>query len=279
MKSTAHFDLDSAWSRNVLGIPTHDLGAWGPKLRYCSTCKLMNEFYLQTRSIQADFILFGSGDFHHLTSLFIRRIETPFIVVSFDNHPDWDIRHPKRACGSWINCALALPHVSSISVWGCGNFECWPPHERYGNQRAVQNGQLSVHPWAHNRSIADRCRNGAIQPHTWREEFKRFCESIQNSNVYVTIDLDCLTSGMMWTNWENGFFTPTDIIWALNKLRECTNIIAGDVCGAYSTPLYANRRQRLLSESDHPTLELPASQLISEINYKALASIWPILAQ
>lgn len=279
MKSTVHLDLDSAWSRNVLGIPTHDLSEWGPNLRYCSTRIMLDEFYLHIRPIQTDFILFGSGDFHHLTSLFIRRIDTPFILVSFDNHPDWDTRHPKRACGSWINRALELPHVSSISIWGCGNFECWPPHERYGNQLAVQNGQLTVHPWAHMRSIVDRCRKGAIQPNTWRKDFTRFCESLQNSNVYVTIDLDCLASGMMWTNWENGFFTPLDIAWALGKLREYANIIAGDVCGAYSAPVYANRRQALLAEGDHPTLELPDPQIMRDINFKALSCIWPILVK
>ena len=31
---------------------------------------------------------YGSGDFHHLTSVLLSRVEEPVTVVQFDNHPD-----------------------------------------------------------------------------------------------------------------------------------------------------------------------------------------------
>ena len=97
----------------------------------------------------------------------------PFTLVSFDNHPDWDIRPPKWCCGSWMNRALDLPSVERIAVWGCGNFECWGWPRVWGNHRDVRSGRLAVHPWADERPAADRARPGSITRETWREMFTR----------------------------------------------------------------------------------------------------------
>ena len=78
------------------------------------------------------FLAYGSGDFHHLSALLVRRIPTPLTLVSFDNHPDWDIRPPRWCCGSWINRALDWCAREEAAVWGCGNFECWGWHSHLG---------------------------------------------------------------------------------------------------------------------------------------------------
>ena len=98
----------------------------------------------------------------------------PFVLVSFDNHPDWDVRPPRWGCGGWVNRALELPHVKKVSVWGCGNFECWWPGRLFGNRRAEREGRLEVHPWADGRPRADQNRRGAILRANWREHFARF---------------------------------------------------------------------------------------------------------
>jgi hypothetical protein len=46
------------------------------------------------------------------------------------------------------------------------------------------------------------------------------------------------------TNWESGRFSVADLQWALGKLRESCRIVGGDICGAYSPPKYARRKQR-----------------------------------
>ena len=126
-------------------MPAVDLRAWGPRLRFCALDREVEEFRAEVapRIAEADFLLYGSGDFHHLSALWLRRHAEagPITLVSFDNHPDWDIRPPKWCCGSWINRALDLPGVERAAVWGCGNFECWGWHRLTGNRGDVRSGR------------------------------------------------------------------------------------------------------------------------------------------
>ena len=69
-----HLDLDGAWPNDVLPEANYlDLQHWGAKLRYCSNSRLVEEFFEEMRGSLADFTLYGSGDFHYLTALLLRR--------------------------------------------------------------------------------------------------------------------------------------------------------------------------------------------------------------
>ena len=127
--------------------------------------------------------------------------------------------------------------------------------------------------------MKDRQRRGAILQSNWRERFEIFVANLRGRNVYVTIDLDCLQTEDALTNWENGRFTGSDLEWALGKLREHSQVVAGDICGAYSEPKYARWKQRFASEWDHPKLDLPAADQIRKTNFAALERLWPALAQ
>jgi hypothetical protein len=272
-------------------------------LRFSAPPSLVEKFYNEFAQQVAPFILYGSGDFHYLSALWLRRLNEPVVLVSFDNHPDWDIRPPKWGCGGWINRALELSHVQHIAIWGCGNFECWWPHNIFANRSAERVGRLEVHPWADDRPIKDRQwsrrepsdmdgkaregwraggranqRRGAILQENWRDHFEMFVANLRSQNVYVTIDLDCLRAQDAVTNWENGRFMVADLEWALGKLREQSRIIAGDICGAFSQPKYARWKQRFASEWDHPKLDLPAPDGIRKTNFAALGRLWPALA-
>jgi len=277
--SGLHLNLDDAWRNEPFALPVVDARNWGPQLRFSAPPRLIAEFYREHEARLPSFLLFGSGDFHHLTALWIQRVTQPVILVSFDNHPDWDVRPPKWGCGGWVNRALELPHVRRVSVWGCGNFECWWPHQLFGNRRAERAGLLEVHPWADGHPPKDQQRRGAILRDNWREHFEEFVKNLGGMSVYVTIDLDCLCSEEAVTNWESGQFSLADVEWALTKLRESSRIIGGDICGAYSSPHYARFKQRFAAEFDHPKLQLPALDLIRTINSAALARLWPLLAQ
>ena len=97
--------------------------------------------------------------------------------------------------------------------------------------------------------------------------------------MYVTIDLDCLRAEEAMTNWESGRFTIVDLVWALGKLRKATNIMAGDMCGAFSEPAYDRWKQRFASEMDHPKLSRPAPEIVRKINVTAFQTLWPALTQ
>jgi arginase family enzyme len=273
-----HLNLDNAWAAPALPMETLDATSWGPRLRFCAPARLIEEFYREHEARVASFILYGSGDFHHLSALWARRLGDPFVLISFDNHPDWDVRPPRWACGGWVNRALELPRVRKVSVWGCGNFECWWPRQFFGNRRAEREGRLDVHPWADDRSASDQTRRGAILRSNWRDHFDRFAGELEGSNVYVTIDLDCLRAEEAVTNWESGRFTAADISWALAQLRAANvRIVAGDICGAYSSPIYARAKQRFASGMDHPKLPPTDLRAAQEINLRAFQTIWPAL--
>ena len=278
MAHAIHLNLDNAWPAGALPIETLDATSWGPRLRFSAPARLIEEFYREYSPRVAPFLVYGSGDFHHLTALWIRRLTEPFVLVSFDNHPDWDVRPPRWGCGGWVNRALEVSCVQKISVWGCGNFECWWPRSLFGNRRAERSGELDVHPWADERSPAQQNRRGAILRSNWRAKFTQFVQALGGSRVYVTIDLDCLRSEEAVTNWESGRFSVDDVAWALEQLRASkAGIVAGDICGAFSPPAYARAKQRFAAGMDHPKLPPTDLRAAQEINLRAFESLWPLL--
>jgi arginase family enzyme len=271
-----HLNLDNAWPAQAFSFETREATTWGPQLRFSAPSRVIEEFYREAPT--EPFVLYGSGDFHHLAALRARQLTEPFVLISFDNHADWDVRPPRWGCGGWVNRALELPHVKKVSVWGCGNFECWWPWQIFGNRRAEREGRLEVHPWADNRPLSDQARRGAILRGNWREHFAQFVHSWDGSNVYVTIDLDCLRAEDAVTNWENGRFALEDVAWALTQLRASrARIVGGDVCGAFSPPVYARAKQRFAAEMDHPKLPAVDLEAARKINLRAFETLWPIL--
>jgi arginase family enzyme len=273
-----HLNLDNAWSTTALPMETIDATAWGPQLRFSAPGRLMEEFYRECGPRITPFVLYGSGDFHHLSALWTRGVHDSFVLVSFDNHPDWDLRPPRWGCGGWVNRALDLPKLRKVSIWGCGNFECWWPGQFFGNRRAERQGRLDVHPWADDRPASDQTRRGAILRSNWREQFSRFVAQLRDANVYVTIDLDCLAGRYAVTNWESGRFAAEDVAWALEVLRAArAQIVGGDICGAYSPPVYARAKQRFAGGMDHPKLPPVDLEDARKVNSRALQTLWPLL--
>ncbi len=272
-----HLNLDDAWPDLPRDLPVLDAREWGPPLRFSAPSRLIEEFFRQHEARVAPFLVYGSGDFHHLTALWLRRLAEPFVLVSFDNHPDWDIRPPRWGCGGWINRALELPRLQKASVWGCGNFECWWPRQLFGNRRAERTGELEVHPWADDRPPAEEDRRGAIRRTNWRAKFTQFAQGLPGTNVYVTVDLDCLRAEDAITNWESGRFTVDDVAWALTELRSKAKIVAGDICGAFSPPKYARAKQRFAAGMDHPKLPRFDNPTARKINLRAFEALWPAL--
>lgn len=255
-----------------------DLREWGPVLRFSAPPRIVDRFYRQLEGKLPPFLIYGSGDFHYLTALWARKLASQFVLVSFDNHPDWDVRPPHWACGGWVNRALELSSVKKVCVWGCGNFECWWPWQIFGNRRAERDGRLEVHPWADDRPSSSENRRGAVLRSNWREHFSTFAQTLKGVDLYVTIDLDCLRNEEAVTNWENGRFTVDDMAFALGELRaQGAQILAGDICGAFSPPHYARRKQRFAANIDHPKLPATNLELSRKVNVTTFERLWPLL--
>lgn len=272
-----HLNLDHAWADDFLALPSLDATDWGPRLRFSAPARLIEKFYREYEGRLAPFLVYGSGDFHHLTALWLRQQSEPFVLIAFDNHPDWDLRPPHWCCGGWINRALELPQLRKAIVWGCGNFETWWPAQIFGNRRAENDGTLELHAWADDRPARERARRGAILRENWREMYTEFVRGLSGARLYVTVDLDCLRAEDAATNWENGRFTLDDVVWAIELLGQKNRIVAGDICGAWSPALYARWKQRFASEMDHPKLPLRDPAEIRRINEGALLPLLSVL--
>ena len=273
---TVHIDLDGAWPRDAAGSYI-DCQTWGPRLRYSATPGGISEFYEFIKARTARFTLFGSGDYHHLTALWLRKFEEPVTLVSFDNHPDWDIRPPRWCCGTWINRALELPMVRKAVIWGCGNFELNWPGNLFVSGKALRAHRLEVWPWTERLKTSGRKRWPGMTRENWREKFSAFARQMTGEKIYVTIDLDCLDREEAATNWENGLFKIEDIRWALDELRSQAHIVGGDLCGAYSEPRFERWKQRIESTLDHPRLEPVSAATAATRNARALQLLWDSL--
>lgn len=247
-------------------------------MRYIARQKDIDAFLADTLPDLGQFILYGSGDFHHLAGALIRRIsDTPFTLVSFDNHPDWDIKPPYWACGGWAARTLKTGQANKVSVWGCGNFELQWPARLTADWKALRAGALEVHAWAERQPVAVAKRFNCMTRDNWRSRFQHFAAGLKDRPVYITVDLDCLRAEEAVTNWENGLFTAEDVAWAIGQLRASATVLGGDVCGAWSAAAYARTLQRLASRWDHPAIPIVDANTAQQINARALAALWPAL--
>jgi arginase family enzyme len=284
MSGGVHIDLDGAWDAARVGMRTLDARELGPHLRYTAPEEMVRRSVEVMEEGLGDeaFLLYGSGDFHYLAAWWlqraIRRAQAERVtLVSFDNHPDWDVRPPKWACGGWVNRALDFPQVERASVWGCGNFELGFPARLFRNKRALASGKLEIHAWAE-RQRAGVCRQfNCMTRDTWRERLLKFVESVRGGAVYITVDLDALAGEFVRTNWENGLFAAEDVVWAVGELRKGAQVIGVDCCGAWSEPVYARVRQRFVGRWDHPKIKAVGVEEARAVNHRTLAALLPAL--
>ncbi|MDE2389963.1 MAG: hypothetical protein KGN35_12955 [Betaproteobacteria bacterium] len=278
--SQIHLDLDGELTHtaSMLQILSMDLRTWGPELRFSALADEIERFYSEIKPHLRPFILFGSGDFHHLSAIWMRQIQEPFSLLSFDNHPDWDIRPPRWVCGGWVNRALESGWLESAQVWGCGNFELNWPYNLFAPKDALQSGRLQVFSWQERYPKLSICQEGVISRDTWRDIFLQQLSRWQGRSLYVTIDLDCLNAQEFRSNWEHGLFTVDDLAWALTQVRQNATLIGGDICGAYSAPVFSRLTQRLASTFDHPQLSPNSISETVQNNHQAILKLWPLLA-
>ena len=63
--------------------------------------------------------LLGTGDWHYVSLFWLERIDRPFTLVLFDNHPDDQpcaFGEELLSCGSWVRDAVKLPFCKGV-LW------------------------------------------------------------------------------------------------------------------------------------------------------------------
>ena len=139
--------------------------------------------------------LLGTGDYHYLSLFWAERVEVPFSLVLFDNHPDDQpgaFGDGLLSCGSWVADARQLPECKEV-VW-----------------------------------------NGI---------------GASSKDVWLSIDLDVLSSEYAHTDWSQGDMTLPDLLSALRQLGSAHNILGVDICGGISPSKGGTREDLELNDS------------------------------
>jgi hypothetical protein len=216
---------------------------------------------------EPEVLFFGSGDFHHLTALFVELHTEPLAVVHFDNHPDW-VRYPTINCGSWVNRALKSPHVAKVVTIGPCSDDLRHPEWKFANLPAIRDGRLAVYPWrsaptpiwgAPVTASGTSTTNGLLKwrnlaGESWDGFLDELVASLPDTALWITIDKDVLLQAEAITNWDQGEMAVSHVLGALRRLATSFRIAGIDVCGDYSTPRLKDPLRAFLSWSDHPAL-------------------------
>ncbi|MBF9235274.1 arginase family protein [Microvirga alba] len=261
------FAIELVASGEATVVDARDLA---PKLRIVANRNSLRELQGRLDAIglgSGDITFLGSGDFHHLTFSLLQRVREEVTVIHFDNHPDW-VRFPATVnCGSWINHALKLRHVTRIVTIGpCGK-DLSLPEFKMANLDAIREGALEVYAWdADSTRLFGRPVNGPsvqtqgrylkwrkLSDEPWSDFVAELSQRLPPTPIWITLDKDVLDSHEAITNWDQGRMDLDQVLEAIERLSVGRGILGVDVCGDYSPPRFRDPFRAFLSATDRPS--------------------------
>lgn len=211
----------------------------------------------------------GSGDFHHVSAMLIAEaaesFDGPLTVIHIDNHPDWVNFDNGLHCGSWVNEVAEHPNVQKIITLGVCSDDLQTPERKGANLGNLANGKVELYPYDHLPSRVRRAygesvsyiqSGGHLIWSTMRKMglpafSEHLLSRIFTSNVYITIDKDCLSLDDAITNWDQGRLRLSTVLELLSDIATRHRIVGADVIGDYSTPVYSGTLlTRLLKQGE-----------------------------
>lgn len=282
--------------RRAIRIDAGDLAA---KLRIVASGKAAAELRRRVSSIWTGspaLLFYGSGDFHHLSAVFLSLVREPVTVIHFDNHPDW-VTFPRTLnCGSWVNRALELACVEKIVTIGPAGDDLAEPERKRANLQAIRDGALEVHAWRARPSRLRgapvdgpgcRSENGRI---VWREVadhglaamIEELDRRLPPTPLWISLDKDALGHSDAVTNWDQGGLALDDVLAAIARLGRRRRVLGVDVCGDYSRGAYSDPFRFLLAAFDHPRRRRPSADELAvndRANARIAAALMPLLAE
>lgn len=218
----------------------------------------------------APLTFYGSGDFHHLCALLLQQMSEPFILLHFDNHPDWTTFPATFNCGAWVNRALESPMLERVVTIGPTGSDFLRPQWKAANFSAIRQGRLEVHPWRAPPAwllggaiAAPACRTegyGPLRRLVWQQladmDWNSFCadldQRLPHLPLWVTLDKDVLMAEEAVTNWDQGGMRLDAILALTSRLVRRRRILGMDVCGDASPPIFCDPFRAFLSATDRP---------------------------
>lgn len=191
-----HFDDVYLYQRRLRSIGEEiDLRGIGG-IRYLCPLERLEELDRKIPSYEKSIVFIGSGDFHYITYLLLRRIKEPFNLLLIDNH--LDIKETFDgfiSCGSWLRSILSDEYLKHVFYLGSDITD--------GFRKIIK-------------------ING---------DFEELLLLIRMKiPFYISIDKDILSKSTVETNWEQGYLNLEELFKILSYIP-IDNIIGIDVCG------------------------------------------------
>ncbi len=176
----------------------------------------------------------GSSDYHHVTSILLKKYVHPITVIVFDHRPDWNIFWPKMACNSWVSREVELVNVIHILQFGIGKDAMRHPRKISGNFRSLKGGRLKLYG------------------HYVSPLIQRIVADISTDDVYISLDKSCLRKEENLSNWEEGQMRLDQVLEIITAVGAKKNILGMDVTGEYSEPIYEHVFKKVYADMNRP---------------------------
>jgi hypothetical protein len=233
------------------------LADWHERLRFGCSLATLSRFRAELeRRLPAAHatVLFGSGDFHHLSWPLIARQagRGRFQVIVLDNHPD-NMRFPFGVhCGSWVRRVAALDCVSHVHVLGITSADIGLGHAWENYLTPLLRGRLSYWSigvdvgWAHALGLGRGFRRFESADELVAAFVAEQARDPQPS--YLSIDKDVFAEEVAHTNWDQGCMQLEHALALIESLQG--GIIGSDINGDVSMHRYQSWWKRRLSAID-----------------------------
>ena len=145
-----------------------------------------------------------SGNYHHLSRLYIDLIKQPFNLIVYDNHTDMQFSAFGNilSCGSWIADAYkTCENIHNIIIIGA--------NEQYIQDCEFKNDDKII--------FADSIFDVKIAEN--------------NLPIYISVDKDVLSKEEFASDWDQGKMSVITLIKELKHLIKNFKILGTDICG------------------------------------------------
>jgi hypothetical protein len=273
-------DLDSSLpsQRKLLKLyrpALYPLHAWGRRIRLGCSFRQFERFEQRlvrrlggSLDSEPHITFVGSGDFHHVSLVLLRRQPRPINLLVIDNHPDWMRRLPFLHCGSWLRHAARMPHVKQIfHVGGDVDFDNY--FQWLAPWEDLNRGKIVVLPvirrfrgwrWAKvgNDPLLWRSHPAApysLPPGRLKDFLRPYRKDLTSRPLYVSLDKDVLLAQYAPVNWDSGHLTvmQTRAILEAFLMAAGGNLAGMDIVGDWSPVRVRGWSRRLLHLIEHPS--------------------------
>lgn len=236
------------------GAEVVDMTDLGPKARLWVDPSVAREISMRIPEQGRGRIAFlGSGDFHHVTEILLRRYDEPVSVIDFDLHQDWDGTSKLLHCGSWVARALDRTNILKCIILGASSRAMRFFSLQAGRLECLKDDRIELYPYSSEPGViffrrvppnisfeAERhplfttIRWNELKSKDITEFFTHIVRRLPNKKVYVTIDKDCMSAESAITNWDQGKMPLDHLLAILKVIKDNCDIVGMDITGDYS---------------------------------------------